>query len=290
MRAPPPRGSVDHDPPAFVARRMSGPVTRVPAAPSAAIDGAGLTHAGRVRDANEDAILTDPSGALWAVADGMGGYGHGALAADIVITALSRVPHGAPPARLVTALQAANAEIRRRAAGGFGQMGATVVAALIEGGAATIAWVGDSRAYRLSAGRFERLTHDHSVVQELIDRGALDPAAAETDARAQIVTRAVGADDRLDVALAATALAASDALLLCSDGLVRCLSDAEIAAILAAEAAPGAACAALVEAALARGAPDNVSVVVARVGGARLDAPRLDEAPGGARPAGVGRR
>lgn len=244
---------------------MTGPVTRVP---PPAIDGAGLTHAGRIRDANEDAILTDPSGALWAVADGMGGYGHGALAADIVIAALAGVPHGAAPERLVAALRAANAEIRRRAAGGLGQMGATVVVALIEGAAATIAWVGDSRAYRWSAGRFERLTHDHSVVQELVDQGALDAAAAEADPRAHIVTRAIGAEDQLDVALAATTLAAGDALLLCSDGLVKCLADGEIAATLAAEEAAATTCAALVEAALARGAPDNVSVIVARVSGA----------------------
>lgn len=72
---------------------MTGPITRVPRRPPA--DGAGLTHAGCRRPDNEDAILTDPTGALWAVADGMGGYGHGDLAADLVIEALSHVPHDA---------------------------------------------------------------------------------------------------------------------------------------------------------------------------------------------------
>ncbi|WP_299132508.1 protein phosphatase 2C domain-containing protein [uncultured Amaricoccus sp.] len=252
---------------------MTGPVTRVPPPrPAALVEGAGLTHAGRVRDANEDAILTDPSGALWAVADGMGGYGHGEIAADIVIDTLSRLPHGAPPALLVTALEAANAEVRRRAADGLGRMGATVVAAMVAAEAATIAWVGDSRAYRLSGGRLGRLTHDHSVVQELIDRGQLDPAAAEADPRSHIVTRAIGADERLEVALTATPLTPGDALLLCSDGLSKCVPEAEIATILGAisgaEAAPAEICAALVEAALHRGAPDNVSVIVVRASGA----------------------
>ena len=246
---------------------MTGPVTRVPPPPRAApATGAGLTHAGRVREANEDAILIDPTGALWAVADGMGGYGNGALAADITIAALSGLPPDTPPAGLVSALEAANAEVRRRAAAGLGQMGATVVAALVAGAAASIAWVGDSRAYRLTGGRLARLTRDHSLVQELVDRGALDPAAAETDPRAHIVTRAIGAEDRLEVALTATPLTPGDRLLLCSDGLGKCLADAEIAALVAAETAPEAACAALLAAALERGAPDNVSVIVVRAG------------------------
>ncbi len=247
---------------------MTGPVTRVPPPQAASrAEGAGLTHAGRVRDANEDAILTDPSGALWAIADGMGGYGHGAVAADIVIDHLSRLPHGAPPALLAAALEAANAETRRRAEA-LGRMGATVVAALVEEGSATIAWVGDSRAYRLAGGRLEPLSHDHSVVQELIDRGALDPAEAETDPRAHIVTRAIGADARLEVALAATPLSPGDRLLLCSDGLSKVVPEAEIAAILATATPPAETCAALIEAALRRGAPDNVSVIVVETAGA----------------------
>ncbi|MFO1106700.1 MAG: protein phosphatase 2C domain-containing protein [Amaricoccus sp.] len=247
---------------------MTGPITRVPRRPPA--DGAGLTHAGCRRPDNEDAILTDPTGALWAVADGMGGYGHGDLAADLVIEALSHVPHDAAgPAPLVTALEAANRAVRQRAAReGFGQMGATVVAALVLEGRAVVAWVGDSRAYRLSGGELAQLTRDHSVVQDLVDQGRIAPADAEDHPQSHVVTRAIGATEAVAVALAETPLGPGDRLLLCSDGLIRCLGDAEIAALLATAEGPDAACRALVEAALHRGAPDNVSVVVVRAGGA----------------------
>lgn len=254
---------------------MSGPITRVPRPPPVApnpvavmIEGAGLTHVGCLRPDNEDAILTDPSGALWAVADGMGGYGHGDLAADIVIEALSHLPHGGDaPTALVAALEAANREVRRRAvADGLGQMGATVVAALVGADRAVVAWVGDSRAYRMADGQLTPLTRDHSVVQELVDRGQLAAAAAEAHPQAHVVTRAIGAADAVAVALAETPLAPGDQLLLCSDGLIRCLADGDIAALLTPADAPAAACRALVEAALRQGAPDNVSVVVVRAG------------------------
>src|SRR4051812_9226578 len=139
---------------------------------SLVVSGAGGSHRGLVRDANEDAILTDPTGVLWAVADGMGGHGHGDLAADLVIDALARVPHGDVGRSLLgTALQNAHAEVQRRAlADGLGSIGATVVALMLDGDRAFVGWAGDSRAYLLRGGALTPLTRDHSLVQELIDQ------------------------------------------------------------------------------------------------------------------------
>lgn len=247
---------------------MRSPGTILPPAGRLLAKGAGLSHRGLVRERNEDAILLDPTGALWAVADGMGGHGNGDLAADLVIDAFARMPHGrGGRALLQEAFDSAHAEVRRRArAERLGEIGATVVALLIEGARGTVGWAGDSRAYRLRRGGLERLTQDHSLVQELIDRGELDEAEAGRHPQSHVVTRAVGAGDRVTPAFAELELAAGDVLMLCSDGLTRCVPEAEIAGVLAAASGPAVAATALVEAALAAGAPDNVSAVVIAVG------------------------
>lgn len=247
---------------------MTGPGTRLPPAAGRLVaTGAGASHRGVARDINEDAILTDPTGALWAVADGMGGHGHGDLAADLVIDAFARLPHGRSGRPLLAeAFVTAHDEVRRRArAEGLGPIGATAVALLIEGDRAVLAWAGDSRGYRLRDGALEQLTRDHSLVQELIDRGELDPAGAERHPQAHVVTRAVGAAERVDPAFVDVRLAPGDVLLLCSDGLNRCVPEAAIAGVLARAPAPDAAARALIDAALEHGAPDNVSAVVVRL-------------------------
>lgn len=250
---------------------MSGPITRVPVSPRQVVcpEGAGLTHVGRVRAVNEDRVLGDPASRLWAIADGMGGHGHGDIAAEAVIAHLAGLPPAADPAALAAALVAANADILMRARGeGIGPMGATVVAALIDAGAVTVAWAGDSRGYLLRAGALRPLTHDHSVVQEMIDGGQLAPDEAEGHPQAHVVTRAIGTAERVEIALAGAALLPDDVLLLCSDGLTKCLAEPEIVQALGTAADPEAACRRLIEAVLARGAPDNVSVIVVRPGGA----------------------
>jgi protein phosphatase len=223
-----------------------------------------------VRPVNEDAILIDPTGALWAVADGMGGHGNGDLAAELVIDSLARVPHGAGGRALLgQAFAAADTEVRLRARErGLGEIGATVVALLIDGGQATLAWTGDSRAYRLRRGALERLTRDHSLVQELLDRGEISELEAGQHPQRHVVTRAVGAGDPAPPAYADLDLQPGDALLLCTDGLTRCVPDSKISMLLGGAADPGNACRVLVEAALAAGAPDNVSVIVVRIEGA----------------------
>lgn len=232
--------------------------------------GAGLTHRGAVRASNEDAILVDPSGRVWAVADGMGGHQLGGYAAEQVIDALAGISDEDDPAPALTArLAMAEARIAARARLADAVIGATVVAAVIRRGQATLAWAGDARAYLLRADALDPLTRDHSLVQEMVDAGRLSPDAARHHPQANVVTRAIGAGGAPE--LARLALAAGDRLLLCSDGLTHVLEDGALADLLRASR-PGAAlatgtpadaaCALLLQRVLAGGAPDNVSVIV----------------------------
>ena len=245
---------------------MSGASTVVPAQASQwpLPAGSGLTHRGRVREHNEDKILTDPSGQLWAVADGMGGYQHGDVASDVVIDCLEDFDDGHDPAAaLELQLVRANAVLRQKTREpGMGPMGATVVALYIDRALAHLAWAGDSRAYLLRRQRLRLLTRDHTVVQDLVDQGILSPEEAEVHPESHIVTRAVGGDDSIEVDHIALPLVQGDRLLLCSDGLPRCVYEQTMESILQAAATPQDACTALVNEALANGAPDNVSVIV----------------------------
>lgn len=243
---------------------MRSATTVVPVARFLVARGAGMTHRGLVRERNEDSILTDPAGRLWAVADGMGGYGHGELASDIVIDSLETLDEDDDPAAaLATHLSEANRVMRARAAEpGMGAMGATVVALVIDRGRAHVAWVGDSRVYLFRAGHLRLLTRDHSVVQELVDHGAIRAEDAEHHPESHVVTRAVGGQDWLEVENLTLPLAPGDRLLLCSDGLTRVVHEPVIAAVLGAVPDRAEACRALLGEALAGGAPDNVSTIV----------------------------
>ena len=244
---------------------MTAPITVVPM-PRPVPQGAGLTHRGRVRARNEDSILTDPSGVLWAVADGMGGYGHGDVASDLVIDSLAALTDDADPAAaLIRHLALANDLVRARAAE-VGQMGATVVAAIVQRAMAHVVWAGDCRAYLMRGGRLRLLTRDHSLVQDLIERGEITEAEAATHPESHVVTRAIGGAPSLEAESVSVPLLVGDRVLMCSDGLPRCVYDGTIAAILAQAATPPEACEALVREALEAGAPDNVSVIVIDMG------------------------
>ncbi|MDW3224234.1 MAG: protein phosphatase 2C domain-containing protein [Paracoccaceae bacterium] len=245
---------------------MRTPTTRIPGqtAQPLRFDGTGATHRGYVRDLNEDAILLDPSGAIWAVVDGMGGMRRGDLAAEITTEALAKtILSGDPAEDLWAALEVANTSVLEiaRAEGSEG-MGATVVAFAQYRGHAAVVWAGDSRGYVLRAGYLQQLTKDHSVVQSLLDRGLITPVEAETHPEAHVVTQAIGVVSPLVAEMVRVEPAPSDRYLLCSDGLSGVVCAAEIAAHLEKAGDPGAAVDALIAAALAAGAPDNVSVVV----------------------------
>ncbi len=224
---------------------------------------------GRVRETNEDAALALPG--VYLLADGMGGHDCGELASEAALTTLAAVSSGddqdttrsALDGLLLDAQQAIGAidgDSGRRA-------GTTTTGVVVVTQGDQLYWlivnIGDSRTYLYRGAELDQLTTDHSQVQEFVDAGFLTPEQARVDPRRNVITRALGAGM---VEPAADYFSApvlpGDTILVCSDGLTGELPDSEIADILAEATSPQAATEALVEAALALGAHDNVTVIV----------------------------
>jgi serine/threonine protein phosphatase PrpC len=227
---------------------------------------AAATHVGTVRTLNEDAWLDRPDLGLWAVADGMGGHEAGDYASRAIVHALHDLDPPANAPEFLSAvgdcLAAVHADLRGVAAErGVTLIGSTVVVFLTFDGHFACLWAGDSRLYRVRDGDLEQITKDHSQVQELVDSGVIDADAAEQHPAANVITRAVGAGDTLDLDLRQGRIEQGDLFLLCSDGLFKALPEREIAAILASDPIETAA-QRLIEQALAAHASDNVTVVI----------------------------
>jgi serine/threonine-protein phosphatase Stp1 len=252
-----------------VEETVRGLATTAPAAPPAPLRwvSAAATHVGRVRKVNEDALLDRPQIGLWAVADGVGGASAGDRASSLIAENLGSIvdPATAPAflAAVCDRLRDTNDALRQEAAASNAIIASTVVALLFFRQHYACAWAGDSRLYRMRDGRFEQISRDHSEVQELVDSGVIDAAAARHHPHANIVTRAVGAADQLEIEVVHNQLFDGDVFLLCSDGLTKTLEDHEIAQRL--QQPIEQAVAALIDAALERGAPDNVTVVAVKV-------------------------
>jgi serine/threonine protein phosphatase PrpC len=225
----------------------------------------GRTDAGAVRRLNEDAFLARPEIGLWAVADGMGGHSHGDEASRMVVDTLAQVR---PPdsgsgfiqevrTRLSSVHDALQAMAKQQ---GGAIIGATAVVLMIYADRFVCLWAGDSRLYLLRNRQLWQITRDHSYVQELVDSGVLAVEAAQSHPEANVITRAVGAAQPLDLDMERSAVLDGDIFLLCSDGLTKVVTDAEIANLLDAMP-PDQATTGLINLALGRGAPDNVTVV-----------------------------
>jgi protein phosphatase len=230
---------------------------------------ASRTDVGRVRKLNEDSVLDLPELGLWAVADGMGGHSAGDFASAAIVAALSAIPRpsslGALSSEVRRRLQTVNRRLHDEAIARREQViGSTVVALLACGDHASVLWAGDSRAYLYRDGKLVQLSRDHSQVEELVSRGMLKPEQAESHPSANVITRAVGVVDILELDSETLEVAEDDTFLLCSDGLYRELDEASIGACLQAGDSRHA-CEELVNAALAQGARDNVSVVVVKI-------------------------
>jgi serine/threonine protein phosphatase PrpC len=242
--------------------------------PGSCWDVQGLTATGKVRQINEDAFLVHPDTPLWLVADGMGGHTRGDLASAGIVRAFAAL---ALPERLSDRVELAeatlldlNAEFRALANAGHAgsTIGSTVVVLLAWGDYAVFLWVGDSRLYRWRRGRCERLTQDHSQVEELIACGRLRRDQAESHPAANVITRAVGAADTLFVDMDYCPVEPGDRFLLCTDGLTKEVPEPAITAILAQDRDAATLCRDLLDRALRAGGRDNITVVVACAHGA----------------------
>jgi protein phosphatase len=231
------------------------------------------THQGNVRAINQDAFLDRPDLGLWAVADGMGGHEHGERASALVVERLATLSRprflGQSARRAASLIADANRRLVDDAeALGGSIIGTTVVALLAVGSSCALLWVGDSRIYRLRAGRLEQLTTDHTEVQQWVSAGTLSPEDAELHPYAGVLSRAVGAADEVIVDRRIETLRDGDRYLLCSDGLTKELDARRIATLLGA-GAPGQTAQMLIEEACAAGGRDNVTVLIVEFRSAR---------------------
>lgn len=225
---------------------------------------AARTHVGKVRSLNEDRFVEMADAGFWAIADGMGGHRAGDVAAQMIADALVQAADGeVTPARVAAAVEGVNAELlhARELRGNREVSGSTLVALILDDGRYQCLWAGDSRAYLLRDGRCSRISHDHSVVQELVDSGMIVAADAAAHPQAHVITRAVGVSATLSLDSNGGAVAAGDTFLLCSDGLSDALAPAILESCLGAGSIDEMADA-LLAAALEAGAPDNVTFIL----------------------------
>jgi serine/threonine protein phosphatase PrpC len=231
------------------------------------------TAIGLARSGNEDSAVTGSS--LLAVADGMGGHAGGEVASKIAITTLaSMVPVLTAPDidtdsiedLLINSLHTIDGEIAHVASDEIELrgMGTTLTALLIRDGRAALLHVGDSRCYRLRGNTFEQLTHDHTVLQELLDSGAISMSEAHDHPQRSMLTQVLMGEGSVAPVLMVYEVNPKDRFLLCSDGLSSVLTEKEIKSLLK-KSNRDEAVEALVEATYVNGAPDNVTVVVADV-------------------------
>ncbi|HEY1935673.1 MAG TPA: protein phosphatase 2C domain-containing protein [Acetobacteraceae bacterium] len=227
-----------------------------------------MTHPGMKRKHNEDTYVDRADLGIWAVADGAGGHQAGEVASGMLREALEAIPSGLSASELL-------AQVRMRVEGTHAALrdlamqqgpdvtvASTIVVLMARGEFFACLWAGDSRAYLLRDGAMQQITRDHSLVQELVDAGAIRPEEAESHPRANVITRAVGADlDDFALDKVSGRLQAGDRFLLCSDGLSKTLPEDQIAGLLGAHngVPPPQS---LVGAALAMNATDNVTAVM----------------------------
>ena len=232
---------------------------------------AGKSAVGMVRAGNEDSAMT--SNYLVAVADGMGGHAAGEVASKIAIRSIAAI------AKTLRSQDSTDEEVNNLLANSIAQvdqalaqsvddnpslagMGTTLSALYLHDGAIALLHIGDSRIYRLRGNTFEQLTTDHTVIQELLDQGAITQSEIATHPQRSVLTQVLMGEGRHLPELIILEVKADDRFLLCSDGLTGVLSDKDIKTILKGKGR-GTAVDALIEAAHVNGAPDNVTVIVA---------------------------
>ncbi len=232
------------------------------------------SHAGRVRPNNEDSIAFLADAGIAVLADGMGGLNAGEvasrLAVDLVLQGLSA---GLGVRQVVEDANHTIYELSQNDAA-LSNMGTTCVALRLSGDQMWLANVGDSRIYRFRKHELLQLTHDHSVVQQLVDGGLLSAEEARTAPNRNIITRALGIDSAVEVEVLQDQVQVGDLYMLCSDGVTDMLDPEALAALFEANPAIGNLVDAVVDAANAAGGVDNISAIIVEVTGAGSSASR----------------
>ena len=241
---------------------------------------AARSDVGLLRDLNEDSMYAGPR--LLAVADGMGGHAAGEVASRVAIESVAPLDDDSPGADLIGGLRAAV-----ETASGYLQdmvaadsaldgMGTTLTAVLFAGQRLGLVHIGDSRCYLMRDGQLTQVTHDHTLVQHLVDEGRITPEEASIHPQRSMITRSLTGRGELEMDLSIREVRVGDRYLLCSDGLSGPVSEQTLAETLGSADSPASACEELIELALRAGGPDNISVIVADV----VDTDTaLDEAP-----------
>lgn len=248
------------------------PVETPAAPPLTDVSVAVRTDIGKVRQSNQDALIAAPEMRLWGVADGMGGHNGGETASAGARDGLVQQLSGKSPEQgaLRTAIGAVNRSLylQQKEDDALSGMGTTLTALWVSDSCVYIGHVGDSRAYRLRDGEFKQMTEDHSVVAELLRSGMLTPEQAAAHPMRNVITRAVGTEDSIEIDLMCEERQAGDIWLVCSDGLHGMVTDEQMAEIIKNNKLEKAADK-LIRAALDAGGRDNVSLVLLQDKGAQ---------------------
>ncbi len=224
---------------------------------------------GLLREGNEDSAYAGPR--LLAVADGMGGHAAGEVASALTITSMAELDSEQPSGDMLTALASAVATANSRlqekiiANPAVEGMGTTLTALLWSDGHAAVCHIGDSRGYLLRQGELYQITHDHTLVQSLVDEGRISVADVSTHPQRSLLLRALDGRSAAEPDLSVHDAMPGDRYLLCSDGLSGVVSDETLRDTLEAVADPEAAARELIDLANAGGGPDNITCIVADV-------------------------
>jgi PPM family protein phosphatase len=232
------------------------------------VEKAALSDVGRQRQGNEDSFLERSP--LFVVADGMGGARAGEVASRMAVEQFDDADRAdmPPEQQLAEVAKGANRRIHEMAQedSAYAGMGTTFTAALVTGREIAIGHVGDSRLYRFRDGELERLTHDHSLVEEFVRQGKLTPEEAEVHPQRSIITRALGPEPDVEVDTYTHSGRDGDVYLLNSDGLTGMISEGQVAEILRDRESLEDAAEKLITAANENGGKDNITVVLFRLG------------------------
>ena len=232
----------------------------------------GVTHTGHVRTKNEDSILVNTDENVWIVADGMGGHHAGDFASQTITNNLSLFKQHDSLDDSILLLEEnilnSNSIIRKKShkLGRNATIGSTVVCVFIWHNFLFTFWAGDSRLYRYRDGKLERLTEDHSYVEELVRMGKIEARDAEEHPAANVVLKAVGIDDNLCMDFEYFELQDSDIYIICSDGLYKDLEEEKIAPIIESQPEDMKQLSeSLLSSALDAGGTDNTSIITLKI-------------------------